>query len=202
MKQYTYYSGDTDLSEDKRFHVEKQILDNRFDFMTKRVKSFSSTWGDFGSKHIRFDSTDDEPDYDDSSDDGGDNATHCQHPSTFSNKERDKRVSSCPYPSTTEEMVRLGLKAEANKKAAPANRKLMGSSIKTSSGKRRKRKSEEEKDNSGGLCKVAKKEQVELDDQGKLYGFTITKDKMETFVATWKEACREHSVAKVCITSF
>ncbi|XP_073014216.1 protein NO VEIN isoform X1 [Typha latifolia] len=176
--------------------LEKKILDKKFTSISRRINTFSSSWDDFSGKHIRFDSTDDEADVDDDGDNKGDNTGSCQNQSSFHNKDCDKRISSCPYPSTTEEMVRLGLKSETLQKEALGNGKLMDSGAKRSSGK--KRKLQEEKNNSCVRNKMPKDKQIfGYKIQRNLRELTLSRGEMEQFIATWKEACREHSVAEV-----
>ncbi|XP_038973841.1 protein NO VEIN-like isoform X1 [Phoenix dactylifera] len=183
-----------DLSQPPGMLFEKQVLDKRFDLISKRIKSFSSTWVDFAGKHVRFDSSDE--DKNDSDDDGQDDLRKCQHQNSTHNKDSGKRVSSCPYPSTTEEMVRLGLKFEAGDRVSPGNGKLMENGGKKSSGK--KRKFEGKTGDGSSSWKLSKKEQsINLEDQKYSHDLTVTSDNMEKFITTWKEACREHSVEKV-----
>ena len=85
---------------------EKRALDKRFGFLSKRIKLFSSACEDFKGKHIKFDSSGDD-------DSGSDSKSHYQG-SPQSNSDVQHCVSSCPYPSTTEEIKRLGLQREAD----------------------------------------------------------------------------------------
>lgn len=199
MKHNADKSRERDLSQPLGVLCEKHVLDKRFDLISKRIKSFSSTWDDFASKHIRFDSSDE--DNNDSDDDSQDDLSKCQHQDSMRDKDSSRRVSSCPYPSTTEEMARLGLKFEAGDKVLPSNGKLMENGGKKSSGK--KRKFEGKTDDGSSSCKLSKKEQFDnLEDQKNSHDLTLTSGNMEKFITTWKEACREHSVEEVSLLYF
>ena len=122
-------------SQPPNMRLQKQVLEKRFGLLSKRIQTFSSRWDDFSGKHIRFESSDsddvdDDVNYDD--DDGNDDDSFendkgfmCQNQSSH-DRDNGKRVSSCPYPSTTEEMVRLGIRPETTKNStvrSPVTRK-------------------------------------------------------------------------------
>ncbi|XP_031403779.1 protein NO VEIN isoform X1 [Punica granatum] len=90
---------------------EKKLLDERFSVISERIKLFSSAHEDFSGKHTRFLSSSSE-DEDSDEDRGKDIKTEVKVNSNMKHSEKNDRVSSCPYPSVTEEMERLGLKSE------------------------------------------------------------------------------------------
>ncbi|XP_047264039.1 uncharacterized protein LOC107865622 [Capsicum annuum] len=82
--------------------AEVEELDQNFISISERITSFSSANGKFCGKHIRFISSDSE----DASSDGDQDKT--------GNIKSSERPSTCPYPSASEEMARLGLETEVN----------------------------------------------------------------------------------------
>lgn len=96
---------------------QKQQLDERFSAISQRIKSFYSAGEDFGGKHTRFPSSSSESE--DSDEDRTSNvkvkgrlkhSTSLGENNTKHSCQRGERPSSCPYPSATEEITRLGLK--------------------------------------------------------------------------------------------
>ncbi|XP_078441765.1 histidine kinase-, DNA gyrase B-, and HSP90-like ATPase family protein [Wolffia australiana] len=146
---------------------EKRILDRRFGFISKRIKSFSSACDDFQGKHIKFDP---------SSDDDGENESKSRyHGSPQSNNDVLQRISSCPYPSTTEEKKRLGLQTEIEAKSTSSSKKSQSKIDKISA---RKRKYEMIK--------------MKIDEHA-----TLDRSTMQKFVTRWKEACGRLSTFEV-----
>uniref|UniRef100_A0A0E0GV55 Uncharacterized protein n=1 Tax=Oryza nivara TaxID=4536 RepID=A0A0E0GV55_ORYNI len=182
-------SCEKDLVKNRKFHLSKQALDERFSAITSRIKKLPGI-----NKHIHFDSTDDETDGDSSSEgDAVDNSESKTGSAAIDNKDVDKRVSSCPYPSKTEEMERLGLKSEMSKKPP-----LDSSKVKESSKKgytREKRKSEENGSPTSSCKRPKKKQKVQM--QKHELSPNCFLSKLEKFITTWKEACREHPVQQV-----
>ncbi|CAL9130952.1 unnamed protein product [Musa acuminata var. zebrina] len=191
-----------DSSQPPNMRLQKQVLEKRFGLLSKRIQTFSSQWDDFSGKHIRFESSDsddvdDDVNYDD--DDGNDDDSFendkgfmCQNQSSH-DRDNGKRVSSCPYPSTTEEMVRLGLRPETTKKSTPDSDKSTKSRGKKLCDK--KRKFEEKKGHSS--CKLLKKDSIKSNGLERLHESTLASVDIEKFITTWKEACREHSITEV-----
>lgn len=181
-----------DSAQSQNILSEKKILDGRFGLIAKRINTFASEWDDFSGEHIRFNSPDSDAGSDDEIDDEedskNDSGLMCKT-QTFYSRDNGKQVSTCPYPSTTEEMVRLGLKVDSTEKLIPENTTSMKSRCNKSCGK--KRKAEEEKGNSS--CKLQKNDIIRLRIQ------KLNSIEFEKFITTWKEACREHSLAEVCI---
>ncbi|GAB2267233.1 hypothetical protein Dimus_002217 [Dionaea muscipula] len=190
------------------FSVEKQHLNERFSAITQRITSFSSMNKDFCGKYTRFvsSSSDDDDDVNDGDDeewvdDGGHNS--CQ----FASKSKSNdRVSNCPYPSVSEEMKRLGLKCEAGG-ASPV---LSSKSSHGKEGKRKKRKSGNLSDSTSSLPQLHSGRKIEqkylsnssddkVMDQNDFEetNLLLGNDSIIMFITTWKEACREHSTAKV-----
>ncbi|XP_077234844.1 histidine kinase-, DNA gyrase B-, and HSP90-like ATPase family protein [Tasmannia lanceolata] len=131
----------------------KQVLEGRFKPISERVKSLTALKG-FGSKHITFissSSEDENGEEDGDSDD--DSNSNCRN-SPESRKMSDQPVSSCPYPSVNEEMLRLGLKVETDTQPSPTS----GIS-KCEKGKKsheKKRKCENQNINGSSSCKLPK----------------------------------------------
>nr|AAO72367.1 unknow protein [Oryza sativa Japonica Group] len=184
-------SCEKDLVKNRKFHLSKQALDERFSAITSRIKKLPGI-----NKHIHFDSTDDETDGDSSSEgDAVDNSESKTGSAAIDNKDVDKRVSSCPYPSKTEEMERLGLKSETSKKPP-----LDSSKVKESSKKgytREKRKSEENGSPTSSCKRPKKKQKVQMQKHELSPNCFLSIGKLEKFITTWKEACREHPVQQV-----
>ncbi|KAI0489261.1 hypothetical protein KFK09_029103 [Dendrobium nobile] len=180
--------------------VEKQILDKRFNHISKYVKRFSSKLNDSGNKHVYFVSSDDDDDSKvdyvcDVEDDGDSETDISSYQSISPAKGSGQHVNSCPYPSNSEEMVRLGLK--------PADSSKPSSSIGCITNKenmksfRRKRKLENN-NGSKSSCKFLKSvEAVDLKAEGQMCDLTLSNVDIEKFVATWKVACQKHSLAQV-----
>ncbi|KAJ0989892.1 hypothetical protein J5N97_008248 [Dioscorea zingiberensis] len=140
ISRQSYYvetsSAERDYPQPLGRSTEKEILDKRFGFISKRMKLFSSSWSHFGAKHIRFDSSvdDDDVDYDEKEEENDFSTYQCQNSST--GKESGQFVSSCPYPSTTEEKARLRLKV--GKKLSSGNGKTKEKGGQSLSGRKRK----------------------------------------------------------------
>uniref|UniRef100_A0A0D9W0A9 Uncharacterized protein n=1 Tax=Leersia perrieri TaxID=77586 RepID=A0A0D9W0A9_9ORYZ len=182
-------SHEKDLVKNRKFHLSKQALDERFSAITSRIKKLPGI-----NKHIRFDSTDDETEGDSSSEgDAVDNSESKNGRAAIDSKDVDKRVSSCPYPSKTEEMERLGLKSEMSKKPPLDNSKVKESGKKGFM--REKRKSEEDGSPNSSCKQPKKKQKVQIQKHELLPNCFLSK--LEKFITTWKEACREHPVQQV-----
>lgn len=199
------------------FSSVKKQLDEHFGAVTQRVSSFTSTLEGFCGKHTRFNSSSSEDGCDTSGDEVGEKGENsvqnqCKLPShSMSSADR---VSSCPYPSVSEEMTRLGLKNEMDSRPCPAsdNSKCNKQSSMSSN---RKRKAENLSGNNSIPHKLSKKDMVETDllvssktDQ-KNVDLSMDIDSIRMFMMTWKEACRDNDEAEVsaftlrciCLTS-
>ncbi|KAM7485827.1 hypothetical protein LguiA_001836 [Lonicera macranthoides] len=179
------------------FSSQKKQLDQHFNAITKRVDSFSSTFG----KHIRFTSSSEEDGSDncDGEDDKNQNDEHSRRKFSSRSVNSSDRVSSCPYPSATEEMNRLGLRSETDPSPSSASDGLTcNEPIRPF---KRKRKSENISGNAHGPYKVpdfstgcekkgdsSKKNKVD---------YSLPDESVRMFLMTWKEACRENSVIEV-----
>lgn len=185
--------------------TQKEILDKRFGFISKRMKLFSSSWSGFGAKHIHFDSSDDDNnrhynndgidvDVDDDNDDDDD---ACQYQNSSTGKGSGQSVSSCPYPSTTEEIARLRLKAGSVKKPSPGNGIIREKGGQGLSG--RKRKFEEKKGNAIYPKKLQDKHRNSDSNLYRMkYGDLILPcGDIAKFVGMWKEACQERTIFEV-----
>ncbi|PKA53015.1 hypothetical protein AXF42_Ash001996 [Apostasia shenzhenica] len=179
-----------------RNFTEKKYLDERFHHISNRVKHFSSIWNDDGSRHVYSNSSDEgnDPQEDDDEDGGRDCASNNKHQNFFSDKGPCQRVSSCPYPSKTEEMMRLGLKPGNSEKASLAVGRVIGKE----NGKSFARKRKLVADNASSSCKFLKTvDASKLEAERHFVDIDLSTSETEKFVATWKEACRSHSVSEV-----
>ncbi|KAL6636733.1 hypothetical protein ACP70R_024305 [Stipagrostis hirtigluma subsp. patula] len=188
-------SREKDLLKNTHFRTDKQVLDKRFHSITSRIKQLPGI-----NKHIHFDSTDDEIDGDASSEDekldGIESKKGCPVPD---NNDSDKHVSRCPYPSKTEEMERLGLRSEIKKRPALVRRKLRQREEKANSREKRKF---EENESPSSLCQQPKRQQkVQTQKDEASPNCFLNIGKLENFVTTWKETCREHPVQQHCSIS-
>ncbi|XP_022722630.1 uncharacterized protein LOC111279838 isoform X2 [Durio zibethinus] len=199
---------------EKDFEVKKcqkgLKLKERYINISQQVESFISVHKDFCGKHIRFDlSSSEEEDSNDSphEDERNDNdeGNDFKFPSQVISSS--DRVGSCPYPSATEELTRLGLKDGMNK-PSPAT----GSSRHNDccGPYKRKRKNETPSPSISRLPKLRRRDGVKQDVIPKESGneakelnnldeadISLSDNSMKTFITTWKEACREHTMAEV-----
>ncbi|KAJ1407272.1 Arp2/3 complex subunit 2/4 [Sesbania bispinosa] len=186
---------------------QKKQLDERFSAIAQRVESFSSVEKSFCGKHIRFMSSSSEDEGSDYSTDDDQNNNiitgSWSNPSSQYGKSSE-RVSSCPYPSATEEMARLGVRGDMQGHSL-ANSNFKNGSIEPP---RKKRKSENVTSTKSS-SKLLKKNKIEVDATPIKNGSTtkvsndmdddlsISNDSLQMFVTTWKEACWELKVAEV-----
>lgn len=178
--------------------------------ISQQVESFMSVHKDFCGKHIRFDSSStEEEDASDSAHEhernDNDEGSDSELPSEVISSS--DRVSSCPYPSAAEELIRLGLK-DRMPKPSPA----------TASSKRndctgpykRKRKIDSPSPSISRPPKLSRRDGLkqatipnENGNQSKDLSsldeadILLSNNLMKTFITTWKEACREHTMEEV-----
>ncbi|RDX88172.1 hypothetical protein CR513_30268, partial [Mucuna pruriens] len=185
--------------------LQKKQLDERFDAITQRVESFSSVKNSFCGKHIRFmSSSSEDEDSDSSTDDQSNNiimGSQSNPSSQFTGFS--ERVSSCPYPSATEEMKRLGVRSDM------LGHSLVDSNLKSGFNAQptKKRKSENITSTKSAPYKLRKRNKfkvatpingnktkvlIDMDED-----LSIPNDSLQQFVTTWKETCWEHSIAEV-----
>lgn len=189
---------------------QKKQLDERFSSIAQRVESFSSIKKSFCGKHIRFMSSGSEDEGTDYSTDNDQNNNVIMGSWSNSSSQFGKsseRVSSCPYPSATEEMARLAVKGDMRGDSL-ANSNLKNGSIEPP---RKKRKSENITSIKPSPSKLLKKGKIEVDVTPIKNGNTtkvsndmdedlsISNDSLQMFVTTWKEACWKHNVVEVGI---
>ncbi|XP_043719749.1 protein NO VEIN isoform X2 [Telopea speciosissima] len=188
-------------------HSQKKDFDKRFNAITQRMKSFSSVNKDFRGKHITFVSSSSEHESDDDNsteDDEDENNLSNQSSISRSGQCNDQRASRCPYPSATEEMTRLGLKAEMDgesfaadesKKSAGRKRKQnVSNSLPQKPPKRGKAKLDES-ELELPIQESSSKKDLVIED--KVDNHLLPDDAVRMFITTWKEACRELSVSQV-----
>ncbi|XP_027348428.1 uncharacterized protein LOC113859987 [Abrus precatorius] len=186
-------------------YSQKKQLDERFNAITQRVESFSPVKKSFCGQHIRFiSSSSEDEDSDNSTDDENNNIVmgSWSNPSSQFAKSSE-RVSSCPYPSATEEMARLGVRGD-----------MQGNSLRNlkkefNEPPRKKRKSENVTSTKSAPSKLLKKNKFQVVAAPKENGNTskvsinmcedlsITNESLQMFVTTWKEACSEYKVDEV-----
>ncbi|TKY59984.1 hypothetical protein E2542_SST17079 [Spatholobus suberectus] len=186
---------------------QKKQLDDRFNAITQRVESFSSVKKSFCGKHIRFTSSSSEDEDSDScTDDQNNNVIMgSQSKPTSQFTKSSERVSSCPYPSATEEMERLGVRSDM------LGHSLVNSNLKNgfSEPPRKKRKSKNVTYTKSAPYNLRKRKKFEVDATPIKNGNTtkvsinmdedlsMADDSLQMFVTTWKEACWEHEVTEV-----
>lgn len=180
---------------------QKKELDKRFNKLSKRVTSFSSTCDDVHAKHIRFASSSSEAEEsDDVKSEDGSSPKLSLHRAGASD-----RIGNCPYPSATEEMTRLGRKDEVDISLSGADCSVK-SNINSSSKKKRKLGSK-----SGDLSnpsKLVKRDEICSGASKTRRSFISTEDfdtddhsannsSIMAFITTWKEACHTQTAAEV-----
>ncbi|XP_052207754.1 protein NO VEIN isoform X2 [Diospyros lotus] len=184
--------------------LDKKQLDDRFSSLSERIKSFSSVTGVFGGKHLRFASSSSEEEEDSSNDnvDDIDAETHCDTLTKDVNS--CERVSRCPYPSATEEVSRLGLKANKNTSCSLASNSARCKESNTQS--KKKRKSEHLSSNNISPCKLRKRDGVGSDlsmaNEEKIHSknasnLSLDEESLGLFITMWKEACHVNNANKV-----
>ncbi|KZV48452.1 hypothetical protein F511_18258 [Dorcoceras hygrometricum] len=183
------------------FSAQKKQLDENFSTISQRIKSFSSESTEFGGKHIRFTSSGSE----DNDSEGTDEDNQAERPINSNcnmplPNVRSDHVSSCPYPSVTEEMTRLGLKREIASSPFVAG---CGSRRNTYNGKPPRKRKTETLSSTSSIHKPFKRGKLDAeleskgsDDQG-VNGHSLSIESLNLFVTTWKEACRGNSLEEV-----
>ena len=117
------------------------------------------------------------------------------------------RASSCPYPSATEVRTRLGLTHETDPSPSSASGSLICNEPVQPF--KREMNSENISGYACGPCYVPKRHKVELNfpigyekkggsSKKNKVDFSLPDESVRMFLMTWKEACREKSVAEVC----
>lgn len=185
-------------------------LKERYMNISQEVESFMSVHKDFCGKHIRFDSSStEEEDASDSAHENerndNDEGSDSELPSEVISSSH--RVSSCPYPSAAEELIRLGLK-DKMPKPSPATASSKRSDC--TGPYKRKRKIDSPSPSISRPPKLSRRDGLkqatipnENGDQSKDLGsldeadILLSDNLMKTFITTWKEACREHTMAEV-----
>lgn len=201
------------------FTAIKKQLDERFNSISQRVKSFSSVKKDFSGKHIRFDSSSSEDEQSNvlSEEDNSDYGNNSQTDFSDQSARNYDRASSCPYPSVREEMNRLGVKSVTDVASASGGQKHH----KSSQAENRKRARDELNSNnsapgpsklrkmsSAGLNVFSSKNGIRIKEDSNRGGgdFTSTEkdkffmadDTLRLFIAVWKERCQGVSISTVC----
>ncbi|XP_006360949.1 uncharacterized protein [Solanum tuberosum] len=190
--------------------VKEQQFDEHISTMCKCIKTFSSAEEELCGKHIRFISG---SEYENSDDDQDESASHSQSKFPVGNIKSSDRPTAYPYPSASEEMMRLGLKTEVEISPHTAsgsdknsedigefNRKKKYDGVQSSLAlpeKIPKRYMVQSK-----LFTSRKKKEKKVDkmwNQGSDVSndFSLDDDSIKMFVNTWKEACRINRVDEV-----
>ncbi|KAI4303899.1 hypothetical protein MLD38_039480 [Melastoma candidum] len=176
----------------------KKQTDGRFAELSERVKSFSDMHKKFCGKHVRFASSSSDEESD--ACEVEDKLKSFDKPSAQSY--RSERFSSCPYPSASEEMSRLGLVDGE-----------MHSPLSTSgfdqSAPKKKRKADNSSGNSSTSKKLPRTEKlgmnsvlsgvrdIEEDDISLLFHEDHLRIALLRFISTWKETCREQNLLEI-----
>ncbi|XP_020529013.1 uncharacterized protein LOC18443902 isoform X1 [Amborella trichopoda] len=134
--------GKEDVPHNTAIQSQMHSLDKRFNVMSKRMKSFFSGCKDSKPNHIRFiSSSSDGEDVHDEEDDTGDDNSKRANGNSIQKKREEKScgvpLSTCPYPSAAEEMIRLGMETSTHVTGSSANG-LSGNISKKSSKRKRK----------------------------------------------------------------
>ncbi|XP_010527472.1 PREDICTED: uncharacterized protein LOC104804807 isoform X2 [Tarenaya hassleriana] len=155
---------------------KKHQEDDRSRTISERVESFSFRNKSFCGKHIRFDS---------SSSDEEDSIAYDAKTVSSSN-----HASTCPYPSVAEEMKRLGCSNKKRKAGTLSpNRNELSKSSGRCPSKVRKGHVKQDVSKSANDCD---NEEVHSADEA---DFTLSDGALKLFISTWKDTCKELSVA-------
>lgn len=189
------------------FSAQKKEMNEHFNLFSQRLESFYSESTQFCGKHIRFLSSSSEDDdseanqYEDNQDEkNGDGNCDLSLPN-----DRSEHISSCPYPSATEERRRLGLQSEVESTSyTPGGDVRCDMDNKRSRGKRKY-----ENLSSSTLLprNLRRKKKFDADAKLKgsgdqsLMGHSFSIESLRTFMTTWKEACRDTDVDEVTFLS-
>ncbi|KAL4272173.1 hypothetical protein GQ457_13G017120 [Hibiscus cannabinus] len=191
-------------------HYKGLKLKERYMNISQQVESFMSVHKDFSGKHIRFDSSSSEEE--DANDSARENERNDNGEGSDSELPSEvicssDRVSTCPYPSATEELMRLGLKERMNK---PSPTTASSKHSDCTGPYKRKRKIDSPSPSVSRPPKISRRvglkqaaipiengnqaeELSNLDEADTL----LSDNLMKTFITTWKEACREHTMEEV-----
>ncbi|KAI3980369.1 hypothetical protein MKX01_003908 [Papaver californicum] len=213
--------AETVIAKAPCIYSQKKELDKRFSTIAQRIKSFPRIQADLNGKHIRFlssgsEAESDENDADDEISNKDEKSLTGNHGISSQDRQSSgKRATTCPYPSASEEMTRLGLKIELDE-PSPGSGTSRCNTNKKSMGKKRKSRFL----NSGSnplSSKISKRSKLNLEGvEGILFqqndantelidnsGYEdvisdlMLNDKMmNTFITTWKDACRVHSITE------
>ncbi|KAJ4778054.1 hypothetical protein LUZ62_062311 [Rhynchospora pubera] len=162
---------DVDSSKEiNRFGSEKEKLDRRFSHISSTVKTFQG-------KHTRFISSDEGSDADSSDEEENNNVVNVDL----------NTKSTCPYPSTTEELARLRLHSDPKHKS--------GKSKGNGTGKKERKKKAIEAEKDAPSMKSSKRRRLLATDSSQ--HFILCREDLERFIAIWKEPCRVRSISEV-----
>lgn len=182
------------------FSAEKKQMDENFISISERIKSLTSGTTQFCGKHTRFMSSSSEDDDSESSEyeDNQDQKNTGNNSSLPDG--RSERFSSCPYPSATEEIRRLGLRSELGSPGTPDGGVQCNADKEHS---RKKRRYENTSSSNPLPRKLSKKDKCTADlkhkgsgDEG-TGGNSLTIESLKVFVTTWKDACRGNNPDEV-----
>ncbi|KAL8491297.1 hypothetical protein ACS0TY_023070 [Phlomoides rotata] len=182
------------------FSAQKKEMDDKFISISERIKSLTSGDTQFCGKHTRFMSSSSEDDDSESSEYEDNQGQKNTDNSLSLPNGRSERISSCPYPSATEEIRRLGLKSELGSACTPDGGVQCNIDNEPS---RRKRRYENMSSSSPLPRKLSKRDKFTADlkhkgagDEG-MGGHSLSIESLKMFVTTWKDACRGNNADEV-----
>ncbi|XP_050219980.1 protein NO VEIN [Mercurialis annua] len=208
-------SAPSSISHRKTPNLQKKDIDVRFSDISRRIESFGYAHMGFQGKHIRFDSSSSE---DEESNDSMEEDKMIKNGDrnhfSLQNVNNTDKVSTCPYPSATEEMSRLGLKGETSSQSTlrkhKSHLKRINDENTQSSLERKKRRFEELSSKVFAPSTLLKGDNakhnihpLENGDKNEVVStisersFSLSMESLVTFITTWKDACKEHSVNEV-----
>ncbi|KAH7521674.1 hypothetical protein FEM48_Zijuj07G0058000 [Ziziphus jujuba var. spinosa] len=174
---------------------QKKLLDERFNAISERVENFSHVNKNFCGKHIKFDSTSSEDEQTDDCkyDDDNDSVSGGHMDFSSQSIKSSEQISSCPYPSATEEMKRLGLKGESCSGLSPASAIQRNYQDGVPAKKQRKY------DNPNVIEKsvLPSENSPKTKKFNHMADFSMANDSLGSFISTWKEVCIGHTVTEV-----
>ncbi|RAL54444.1 hypothetical protein DM860_001572 [Cuscuta australis] len=169
---------------------QKKQMDEHFRAISERVKAFSSVNEiDIDSgKHTLFLSScseDSANDDDESEDEQGGNGVHHE------NVNSSDRASTCPYPSVTEEITRLGFSNGVKQSKRKRKHSNIQSSVSCAKKEFKSERAQTPGTSGKKINRVGKQSTTDSAD------CSFGSDSMKMFITTWKETCQTNNVDEV-----